>query len=197
MSGGDVSGPLGSIKLTLQKFYRVNGGSTQLRGVSSDIVLPDLYEHYKIREKDQPDALPWDEMPKADYATWKYAYDINYIRNESEERTRRNPTFSTISGNAAWLDKQNDKQYPLNLEEYRMEQVKIRASVKQIDSVSKLIVPMNMSTLPEDVAKYDKDKDKADRYKAWLDSRKNDIYLKEAVNVMDDMISRKNLVYNQ
>ncbi|HZK65225.1 MAG TPA: carboxy terminal-processing peptidase, partial [Puia sp.] len=194
MGLSEVGGPLGTIKLTLQKFYRINGGSTQLRGVSSDIVLPDLYEHYKIREKDQPDALPWDEMPKADYATWKYAYDINYIRNESVERTKLNPTFSTISGNAAWLDKQNDKQYPLNLDEYQAEQKKIRATVKQIDSVSKLVVPMSISTMPEDAAKYAKDKDKADRYKQWLDSRKTDIYLKEAVNVMDDMISRKNLV---
>src|ERR1035438_8020690 len=104
-----------------QKTRRVNGGSTQLRGVSSDIVLPDLYEHYKIREKDQPDALPWDEMPKADFTTWRYAYDINYIRNESVERTRLNPVFSTISTDAAWLDKQNDKQYPLNLETYKEE----------------------------------------------------------------------------
>ncbi|MDP4128694.1 MAG: carboxy terminal-processing peptidase [Bacteroidota bacterium] len=197
MGLSDVGGPLGTIKLTLQKFYRINGGSTQLRGVSSDIVLPDLYEHYKIREKDQPDALPWDEMPKADYATWKYAYDVNFIRNESIERTKLNPSFTTISGNAAWLDKQNDKQYPLNLDEYRLEQQKIRATVKQIDSVSKLIVPMKITTMPEDTAKYDKDKDKADRYKQWLDSRKTDIYLKEAVNVMDDMISRRNLVYNK
>jgi carboxyl-terminal processing protease len=193
----DMGGPLGTIKLTLQKFYRINGGSTQLRGVSSDIVLPDLYEHYKIREKDQPDALPWDEMPKADFTTWKYAYDINYIRTESIDRTKLNASFSTISDNAAWLDKQNDKQYPLSLNVYRDEQKKIRATVKQIDSVSKLKVPMNITTLAQDTSKYDQDKDKAERYKAWLDSRKTDIYLKEAVNVMDDMIARKNLVYNK
>jgi carboxyl-terminal processing protease len=193
----DAGGPLGTIKLTLQKFYRINGGSTQLRGVASDIVLPDLYEHYKIREKDQPDALPWDEMPKADFTTWKYAYDVNYIRNESEERTSLNHSFSTISTDAAWLDKQNDKQYPLNLDAYLAEQKKVRATVKQIDSVSKLIAPMDITTMPQDTAKYAQDKDKADRYNQWLDSRKTDIYLKEAVNVMDDMISRKNLVYNK
>jgi hypothetical protein len=56
---------------------------------------------------------------------------------------------------------------------------------------------MDITSLPEDTSKYAKDKDKAERYKAWLDSRKTDIYLKEAVNVMDDMISRKNLVYNK
>ncbi len=191
----DMNGPLGTVKLTLQKFYRINGGSTQLRGVSSDIVLPDLYEHYKIREKDQPDALAWDEMSKADYTTWKYAYDINNIRASSTERTGTSSVFTTISRDAAWLDKQNDKMYPLNLKAYQEEQKMMRATAKQIDSVSKLTIPMSISSLPQDTAKYSEDKDKADRYKQWVDSRKTDIYLKETINVMDDMIALKAVVY--
>jgi len=191
----DLGGPLGTVKLTLQKFYRINGGSTQLRGVSSDIVLPDLYEHYKVREKDQPDALAWDEMPKADYTTWKYAYDINNIRTSSTERTSTNNAFSTISKNATWLDKQNDKMFPLNLKAYQDEQKMVRATVKQIDSVSKLKVPMEVYSLPQDTLKFVGDKDKMDRYKQWVDSRKTDIYLKETINVMDDMISLKGVVY--
>src|SRR5450432_3963173 len=191
----DLDGPMGSVKLTLQKFYRINGGSTQLRGVASDIVLPDLYEHYKIREKDQVDALAWDEMPKADYSTWKYAYDVNNIRSSSTLRTNTNSAFTTISANAAWLDKQNDKMFPLNLQVYQNEQKMIRATVKQIDSVTKLKVPMNIYTMPVDLAKYAEDKDKSDRYKQWVDSRKTDIYLNEAINVMDDMISLKAVVY--
>jgi carboxyl-terminal processing protease len=191
----DLGGPMGSVKLTLQKFYRINGGSTQLRGVSSDIVLPDLYEHYKIREKDQPDALAWDEMPKADYTTWKYAYDINNIRTTSTERTNGNVAFTTISKNAAWLDKQNDKTFPLNLKAYQEQQKMVRMMVKQIDSVSKLANPMVINTMPQDTIKYSEDKDKAERYKQWVDSRKTDIYLKETINVMDDMISLKGVVY--
>ncbi len=193
----DLAGPLGTVKLTLQKFYRINGGSTQLRGVASDIVLPDLYEHYKIREKDQPDALAWDEMPKADYTTWKYAYDINNIRTTSTERTNSNIAFTTISKNATWLDKQNDKMFPLNLKSYQDEQKMIRATIKQIDSVSKLAVPMTISTMSQDTLKYSLDKDKGERYKQWVDSRKTDIYLKETINVMDDMISLKGVVYNK
>jgi len=192
----DANSPLGTVKLTLQKFYRINGGSTQLRGVSSDIVLPDLYEHYKIREKDQQDALPWDEIPKADYSTWKYAYDINNIRNSSNERLKNNTAFTTIENDATWLDKQNDKLFPLSLDKYREFQKQSKNVVKQIEALSKLPVPMNIETLPQDANKYDADKEKADRYKQWVDSKKTDIYLKEAVNVMGDMISQKNLVYN-
>lgn len=195
MGVNELIGPMGTVKLTLQKFYRINGGSTQLRGVSSDIVLPDLYEHYKFREKDQPDALGWDEMQKADYTTWKYAYDINNIRTSSTERVNSNNAFTTISKNATWLDKQNDKMYTLNLKDYQEEQKMIRVTVKQIDSASKLKVPLMVYSMPQDTVKYKEDKDKAERYKQWVDSRKTDIYLNETINVMDDMISLKSVVY--
>ena len=87
--------------------------------------------------------------------------------------------------------------YPLNLKAYQDEQKMIRTTVKQIDSVSKLTVPMIIYSIPQDTLKYIEDKDKADRYKQWVDSRKTDIYLKETVNVMDDMISLKAVVYNK
>ena len=187
---------LGTVKLTLQKFYRISGGSTQLRGVSSDVILPDLYEYYKIRERDQPDALPWDEITKAEYTPWKYAYDINTIKIACNERIRNNSTFNLIETNAAWLDKQNDKINPLSLEKYRQEQKQIRATVKQIETLSKLPTEMNMSFLPQDAEKFE-DKDKGEKYKQWLHNLKTDIYVNEAVNVLDDMISQKNIVYNK
>jgi len=193
----DANSALGTVKLTLQKYYRINGGSTQLRGVASDIVLPDLYEHYKIREKDQPDALPWDEIPKADYSTWKYAYDVNSIRNSSNERLKNNNAFTGIESDAVWLDKQNDKLYSLKLDKYREEQKQIRTTVKHIETLSKLQTAMNIEALPQDANKYGTDKDKIERNKQWIESKKTDIYLKEAVNVMDDMIATKSLVYNK
>jgi carboxyl-terminal processing protease len=134
-------------------------------------------------------------MPKADYTTWKYAYDINNIRTSSTERTGTNNAFTTISRDAAWLDKQNDKMFPLNLKAYQEEQKMVRTMMKQIDSVGKLQVPMTISTMSQDTVKYAEDKDKAERYKQWVDSRKTDIYLKETINVMDDMISLKGVVY--
>ena len=91
---------LGTIKLTLQKFYRINGGSTQLKGVSTDINLPDMYEYSKLREKDSPDALPWDEIEKADYANWKYKLDLGPIKSANARRLNENATFKLIRENA-------------------------------------------------------------------------------------------------
>jgi carboxyl-terminal processing protease len=191
------SNELGTVKITLQKFYRISGGSTQLRGVSSDVVLPDLLEYSKVREKDNPDALPWDEIQKADYAPWRYAYDITAIKNASNERMKNNSTFNLIRTDAEWLDKQNDKTFPLNLEKYRLEQKQIKATVKQVETLSKLSKQMNVVGLPQDANKYVGDKDKQTRYEQWLKTLSTDVYLDEAVKVEDDMVTQKNLVYRQ
>jgi carboxyl-terminal processing protease len=194
---------LGTIKLTLQKFYRISGGSTQLRGVSSDIVLPDIYpdiyEYAKIREKDNPDALPWDEIKKADYTPWKYAYDINVIKSLSSRRLKSDSALNQIRTDAQWLSKTEDKVFSLNLQKYRDEQKQIKATVKQIETLSKLPVAsqLSVSALPEDAHKYDDDKLKAERFQSWLKERRSDVWLGETVNVLDDMIASKNLVYNK
>ncbi len=110
------------MKLTLQKFYRINGGSTQLKGVSSDIVLPDQLEYLKVREKDDPDALPWDEINKSPYTNWNAGYDLKTIQQLSNQRLENDVAFKLIRENTEWLAKQNDKHYSLQLDKYRKEQ---------------------------------------------------------------------------
>ena len=188
---------LGTIKLTLQKFYRINGGSTQLKGVASDIVLPDFYEYSKLREKDDPDALPWDEIQKADYSPWKYSFDPNNIRASSQARVSLNPAFNLIKTNTEWLAKENDKVYSLNIDKYRDEKKKLSDTYKQLEKLNKLPKELTVSALQEDVNKYANDKDKDDRFKAWLKNLRNDLYLDETVNVMNDMVNQHNLALNQ
>src|SRR6185369_7765484 len=128
---------LGTVKLTLQKFYRINGGSTQLKGVASDIVLSDKYEQLKLREKDDPDALPWDDISKANYTPWNPGYDVGTIKRLEADRLANSDVFKTIAENSQWLDKQNDKEHPLQLEKYRQEQKAIQATVKQNETLEK------------------------------------------------------------
>ena len=188
---------LGTIKLTLQKFYRINGGSTQLKGVVSDIVLPDFYEYSKLREKDDPDALPWDEIQKADYNTWKYGFDQSTLRTSSQARITNNPAFNLIKTNTEWLAKENDKVYSLNIDKYRDEKKKISATVKQLESLNKLPKELEVTALTEDANKYANDKDKDERFKAWLKSLRNNLYLDETVNIMNDMVNQRNLALNK
>lgn len=185
----------GAIKLTLQKFYRVNGGSTQLKGVTPDIILPDEYEYLKFREKDNENAMPWDEIEKTNYTKWTTPYDLNAIKVKSEERIKNNANFNLIDKNAVWLSKQNDKTYSLNLNKYKEEQKAIRTTVKQNDSLAKLTVELPVEGLKADVAKYNNvDKDKGERYKNWLKNLKSDIYINEAANVLEDMSTKQSNV---
>lgn len=187
---------LGTIKLTLQKFYRINGGSTQLRGVSSDITLPDVLEYSPLREKNNPDALPWDEIQKADYHNWRYSLDLNPIKQASHSRISASPSFKTIKENAEWLSKQNDKEYTLNLKKYQDEQKQIRNRVKQIDSLNKTPAEVNVEALADDLKKLQYDEGKSERFKQWIKNLRSDIYLDESVKVINDMIIQNNLVYN-
>lgn len=191
----DPNSELGTVKLTLQKFYRINGGSTQLRGVASDISIPDLFEYTKIREKDNPGALPWDEIQKADYNRWKYGLDLNPIRKASEERIKSNTVFSTIHSNAEWLAKQSDKQVSLNLKKYQEEQKKNKAIAKQLENLNKLPNELAVEGLSEDLKRLEYDAGKTERFKNWLKNLRNDPYLEEAAHVLNDMVNQTNLVY--
>jgi carboxyl-terminal processing protease len=188
---------LGTIKLTLQKFYRINGGSTQLRGVSSDITLPDVLEYSPLREKNNPDALPWDEIQKADYRNWRYSLDLKPIKQASTARINSNTSFGLIKENAEWLSKVNDKVYTLNLKKYQQEQKEIRNKVKQIDSLSKIPAEIDVEPLGDDVKKVQYDEGKSERFKQWIKNLRTDIYLDESVKVINDMIVQNNLVYNR
>ena len=192
----DANSELGTIKLTLQKFYRINGGSTQLRGVASDITIPDLFEYSKLREKDNPDALPWDEIQKADYNRWKYGLDLVPIKKASHARLQDNSSFKLIQSNASWLAQQNEKVVSLNLKKYQEEQKKIKSTVQEIESLSKLDNELNVEALPEDIKKFEYDNGKLERFKQWVKSLRSNIYLGEAVNVINDMVAQENLVYN-
>lgn len=185
---------LGTVKLTLQKFYRINGGSTQLKGVYSDIVLPDNLEYLKVREKDDEDALPWDEINKATYSNWSAGYDLKTIQQLASQRLENDPTFKLIKESTEWLSKQNDKQYSLNIDTYRQDQKAIRTTIKQMEELLKLKQTLAVNALPKEVNRWADDKNKQDRFNQWLKNLQKDIYLDQAVKVMNDMIGQQNLV---
>jgi carboxyl-terminal processing protease len=184
---------LGTVKLTLQKFYRVNGGSTQLKGVYSDIVLPDNYEYLKFREKDEPDALPWDEINKATIKHWSSGYEISSLQKLSNDRLENSPAFKLIKENTEWLAKQNDKVYSLNLEKFQKEQKAIRATIRQTETLKKLEGEMDIASLPQDKDRFSYDKGKQDRFDQWIKNLRKDIYIDQASKITADMITQRNM----
>ncbi len=181
---------LGNVKLTFRKFYRVNGGATQLRGVTPDIVVPDRLEYLKFREKDNPDALKWDVISKAEYTPWNPGYDVRSLINKTNIQLNSDTTFNAIRTGTKLLDKNADKSYSLNFLKYREELKQLRATSKQLDSLSKLKVELNVTNATQDVANVQSDKDKTERNKQWLKRVSSDIYINETIKVMDNMIGQ-------
>ncbi len=184
---------LGTIKLTLQKFYRINGGSTQLKGVYPDIILPDNLEYLKFREKDDPDALPWDEIPQASYTKWNSGYNLNSVKQLSEERVSKNLAFNTIKETSEWLSEQNNKKYSLHIDQFRKDIKAIRDAVSRSSESSKLPYELNVSALPQETAKFANDTNKQERFQQWLTSLRKDIYLDQSIKTLTDMINQRNL----
>ncbi|WP_343667494.1 carboxy terminal-processing peptidase [Chitinophaga sp.] len=180
-------GPLGAIKLTQQKFYRANGGSTQLKGVSSDIVLPDPY--YEVAERKDKDALNWDEIPKANYTTWIDPVPVAALKANSDKRLANSEAFRMMNDNIATLKKMDAQEsYSLNYQTYKTEQKNNANALKRYDSVNEKVKELDITSLKVDLDKIANDTSKLARNKDWLKFRQKDIYLDEAVNVMNDLI---------
>ena len=117
-------------------------------------------------------------------------YDVNAVKSASLDRIKQNPTFKAIDESIAWLEKNNDREYSLNLNKFREEQKKARAVSKKIEELNKQQEELSLSLLPEDVKYLSADNDKMERRKLWTKSLTKDIYLNETVNVMNDMIKQ-------
>jgi carboxyl-terminal processing protease len=186
---------LGNVKITLQKFYRINGGATQLRGVVPDVILPDRYDFLKYREKDVPSALGWDEIPKADYKV--EPNDFNPIIVAEKNEISKNDRFSKLKKNLEELNLRSKKAYSLNINQYKTEQKVFKALIKEIDETSKLTQSLEFKNLASDTAAINSAKDKIDNNKQWMKFRVNDIYINESVKVVEKMITQNNLVKSE
>lgn len=184
---------MGSLKLTLQKFYRINGGSTQLRGVTPDIILPDRMEYAKFREKDQPSSLPWDEIPKADYVPWQSEENFAQTLKEINQNAAKSAVFNQLRNKVDSLELLNDKEFSLNLSEYKEEQRQIKEMFRQIDTLTKLKVPLNLINIPADTATIQSAKEKAERNRQWIKRISDDVYVDQSVQLMNQMIKRHQL----
>ncbi len=188
---------LGGVKLTLQKFYRISGGATQLRGVTPDVVIPDRLEYIKFREKDNEASLAWDEISKADYKPWVSNYNIDEVAAAANGQVKSSTVFNKLGDVVKTLEKANDKEFSLNIAKYKEEQKTIKQSFKMLDSLYKLPVAMKIGNLSADAEKIAADKDKAEKNKQWLKRAGEDVYIGEAVKITSAMIVQGNVAKKQ
>lgn len=180
---------LGAMALTFQKFYRVSGGSNQLKGIIPDVVLPDALEYYKAREKDNPGALPYDEIPKMTYQTWSDNFGMDRVIRKQNEKIQGDPSLNLLKSNLQWLSKNAEMPVDLNLEKYRARQKQIISTVTQNNTLLKAKDELKVSALDADKDKFynNPDPSKGERYQAWLKFLKSDMYIDETVKMVGEM----------
>lgn len=180
--------PFGSLKLTTQKFYRINGGATQLRGVTPDVVLPDTYAYLDQGEKETEYPLAWDEIKPADYQPWSKPVPTTKLRAASQTRQAKNEEFRVIDEIAKRLKKQSDATLrSLKLADYQKEQAIAKADSKRFEEVEKKVNELKIRQLQADRALIQSDTLQVARADNFLKKLKKDIYLQEACNIVRDL----------
>ena len=183
-------GDMGSLKLTTQKFYRVNGGSTQLEGVKSDVVMADRYSYINIGEKDYDNPLPYDKIAPADYEVWNGYLDYEKIIKKSMERMAKSEQLRLIDENAQWIKSRRDiTTVNLNYESYKNELESRIDDTKKFDAIDNYDNKLRYESLPFEIELMKQDTTLLEKRKRWHKSLGNDIYIEEGVNILQDLKS--------
>ena len=181
-------GDYGALKTTTQKFYRINGGSTQLEGVASDIVIPDRYSYIKIGERDMENAMPWDKIDEAIYEPTNSVKDFNGIVAKSKLRIAQNEQFKLIDENAKWInDRKEDDLVTLNIVKFRKEQESIELETKKFKAISKFKDDLKFSSVASEIELIKNDPTLGQKRNEWHENLTKDAYIQEAINVLGDL----------
>ncbi len=190
---GNTYGDLGSLKITTDKFYRVNGGSTQLEGVKSDLIFPNRYSYIDIGEKDLENPLSWDKIDPARYDNSVKIFNYSQAISNSKERISQNEYFSIIDEHAKLVkSKQDDKTISLDYISYKEDQEEFKLQSDKLKAIEEFNSPYlfkwNDNNLNTNSSYNDDMKEKRDR---WIKSLQKDIYVDEAMNLLRDLLSFK------
>jgi len=181
-------GNLGALKVTTDKFYRINGRSTQLEGVKSDIVFPDQYAYVDMGEKDQDNPLAWDRITPANYVPYGKMDNYEYSLERSNQRLKENSFTKLIDEQALWVkERQEDNTYALDYESYKSEREKNKSYSERFKKLGKFESSYDFQWLPEAGTQEEVNEDLIEKRSRWQKSLKKDIYISEAVEILKDL----------
>ncbi len=185
--------PLGQIKITMQKFYRINGGATQLRGVTPDINLPDQYQYIEVGEKEQDFPLPWSQIDPVPYEQDVFVVrHLDKIKKAAVARMKQDSIFQKILEHARWVkDQQEHTGHPLNMAQWEAEESRTEAYLEAYNKLfDREVVPV-VRNLEEDLPHINSDEGRRARNEEWVKNVKKDVYIAQTLQIMHDLI-----VYN-
>jgi carboxyl-terminal processing protease len=182
--------PIGALKLTTQKFYRINGGATQLKGVNADIVLPDRYSYIDFGEKDLDNPMSWTSIKGVNYDLWAGVFgNITQLKEKSARRIAANDAFSVVGELAKRLKDQRDQtRETLHLQNFRAKQKERKQENDRLNEVFEKKTNLDVLMTRQDAAALESDTLKSRIMTEWVDALKTDIYLEETSRIVMDML---------
>ena len=177
---------LGFIKMTIQKFYRINGGSTQIEGVYSDIAMPTRFSYMKYGERDIEGALKWDKIPQATYTQVNSYSNFSDVVNTSREKIANDPKFQLVNEYAKWLkQEQDDSSYSLNYNEYTNDIKEREKYAEKFNSVFKYESNLTFFSPKYELPSLAENKDLKEKRDIWHKNLSKDMYVSEALAVLN------------
>lgn len=183
--------PLGDIKLTVQKFYRVNGGSTQLKGVIPDVILPDRFTYVATGEKELEYPMEWSEIAPVPFK--QAIVDLSMkdeIVRKSNARVQQSNVFQLVDENAQRIRRVRDQSvFPLHIEQYRALIKAQDEEAGKYKNIFPVIEGISVVNHPEDIQYIQSDSSRIGRNEAWIKNIRKDAYIDESLWIVRDMIS--------
>ena len=181
-------GNLGALKITTDKFYRINGGSTQLEGVKSDVITPDRYSYVDVGERDEDNPLSWDQITPLIYTKWHGYLNYNEVIKKSQDRVNNHPIFKLVDQDAKWVEqRQNDKSITLNYQQYVSELEADRTYADQFDALKEYNNKLKFTVAPAEQERIMADSIFREKRERWFSDLTADFYVEEAVNILDHL----------
>ncbi|NNK97051.1 MAG: carboxy terminal-processing peptidase, partial [Desulfobacterales bacterium] len=179
---------LGALKATIQKFYRIDGGSTQYRGVEPDIILPSLFQHLKSGEQYLDYSLPWDQDAPADFTPYsdKIA-DLGTIKERSRKRVAESEGLKLIEKEAA-RSAERSEQTVIELDISSMRSKREEEKLAR-EAVGELYRRLDERGLDADESRIDPENENESSADDWLEELKTDPYVGEAEMIINDLVT--------
>lgn len=180
--------PSGTVKLTTQKFYRINGGATQLKGVTPDIVIPDLFEKIEIGEKELDFVMGWDQTTPAKYSPWSGKISMDKVKAKSKDRISKSKYFTFVKNEASKLKQRQDaSNYPLDLKSFQANQNLLKDPEEKASEFNKNITGFSAKQLVANIVINKANPAKEEVEKGFLQRITKDYYLEESLFILSEM----------
>ena len=193
---------LGALKITTDKFYRINGGSVQVEGVKSDITIPNRLSFIPIGENDEENPLEWDQIDSANYNKWDGYFNLDQVIKSSNDRINSSQFVSLVKENAKWIaSKQNSKLFSLNYSNFKKTQADDKNYLTKFDDLKNYKNDLEFEFIENEEESIENSKEILERRMRWTKGLQSDFQLNEGLKVLDNLksklINKKSIIANK